>query len=82
MYYINYYTGAGNFTYDGTLEEAKKEADKGAGYTQQSYAILDEDENVVAVRRWCGMEYDMEEDGEENPILFGSFGYYADWENE
>ena len=33
-YYIDYGTGAGNFEFTGTLEEAMEEANKGLCYTQ------------------------------------------------
>jgi len=80
IYRICYHTGAGDTTAE-TLEEAMRIADQGAAYTQQDISIEDADGNEVARRRWCGVEYD--EDDEdlycEDPICFGSFGYYSDW---
>ena len=40
---------------------------------------LDEDGDEVARRTWCGVAYDADECGEENPIEFGDYGYYTDW---
>lgn len=78
-YYINYHTGAGNETVDGTLEEAKRVADEDAAYTQQNIEIFDEDGDSVAIRRWVGVDYNNGYES-ENPIIFGSFGFYDDWE--
>ncbi len=79
-YHICYHTGAGD-DYADTLDEAMKIADEGAAYTQQDISIEDENGEEVARRRWCGVEYD--EDNEdtycEDPICFGSYGYYFDW---
>lgn len=78
-YYINYNTGAGN-DYADTLEEAMQIADANACYTQQNITIEDIDGNAVAIRRWWGVEYDPETDYCEDPIDYGSWGYYGDWE--
>lgn len=78
MYYVNYHTGAGNETIDGTLEEAMKLADEGACYTQQNITIEDESGTVVALREWWGCMDGIEE--MQDPIKFGSFGFYGDWE--
>ena len=75
MFDIHYNTGAGDKYGFATLEEAMKEADEGACYTQQDITILKNDE-LVAMRVWYGTE---EEEGEENVISYGSFGHYADW---
>ena len=80
MYYINYQTGAGNDT-AGTLDEAKRLADEGAAYTQQPITIEDEDGNEVSRRAWCGVEYNEDEYYCEDPIRFGTFGFYGDWTN-
>lgn len=78
-YYIDYKTGAGNECAD-NMDDAKRIADAGAAYTQQDIVIYDEDENEIARRRWCGVAYNADECGAENPICFGSFGFYDDWE--
>lgn len=78
MYYINYHTGAGDDTAD-TMDKAMQVADAGAAYTQQDITIEDEAGNVVAIRRWYGVQYNKDEDDAETPICFGDFGYYADW---
>ena len=78
-YYINYNTGAGNEWAD-TLEEAKRMADDGAAYTQQPIVIEDEDGNEIAHRPWWGVQYDEDEGDETDPVCFGSFGYFGDWQ--
>lgn len=85
-YLINYHTGAGNLIIDGALEEAMIEADEGAAYTQTDYDVCDPEnpDKVYAVRRWWGVKYnDNPEDNdvlEQDPICFGDYGYYSDWE--
>ena len=78
-YYIDYCTGAGNETVEGTLRQAMKIADNGAAYTQQDIAIRDEEGYTIAVRRWVGVDFANGYEA-ENPIIFGSFGFYDDWE--
>ena len=80
-YTINYHTGAGDDTINGTLDDAMQAADEGAAYTQQPITICDEDGNAIAQRVWWGTKYDAEEAGEGNPICFGDYGYYGDWES-
>ena len=54
-------------------------------YTQQDIKIYAVDENgyindnLEMVRIWCGYEYRPEEEPCENPICFGTFGFYSDW---
>ena len=81
MFIIDYGTGAGNDTAE-TIEQAKKIADDNATYTQCSITILDDDGDEVASRRWIGKQYDPDQDACcENRLDFGSFGYFADWDN-
>jgi hypothetical protein len=77
-YYIDYGTGAGNEWVDGTLDEAKQTADQNASYTQCGIGIF-KDGNEVCYRKWWSTLDDIEEF--ENPIQFGSFGYYTDWQD-
>jgi len=77
MYKVNYHTGAGNFDFDGTLEDAMTKANEGACYTQEDISINDASGKEVARRGWCGTTEFLEE--QNNPIRFGAFGYYADW---
>lgn len=87
-YYIDFCTGAGNTYVNGDLDDAKREADKGAAYTQRSIKIYEVDENgersrhPVAMRRWigCAAGDDVEEDADI--IDFGSFGYYTEWDED
>lgn len=80
-YYINFHTGAGNFTVCGTLEDAQKEADAAAAYTQENISIEDGNGNIVAERRWYGVAFDPEESefAEDEVIQFGDFGFYGGW---
>ena len=78
-YFVKYHTGAGDFEFNGTLDEAKAAADEGAAYTQQSITICDESGAEIACRVWYGVAYDDAADDQENPIRFGDFGFYADW---
>lgn len=83
-FYIDFGTGAGNF-YEESLEKAMEAADEEVAYTQQDIKIYAVDENgyindnLEMVRIWCGYEYRPEEEPCENPICFGTFGFYSDW---
>ena len=79
-YFINYHTGAGNQTITGTLEDAQKIADEGAAYTGADITIEDEDGNTVMIRCWWGVKFDPETDDSADPICFGDYGYYGDWQ--
>lgn len=81
LYFINYHTGVGDEWFEGTLDEAKAQADAGAAFTQQRFTIDDEDGNTISTRHWCGVSYD-EDDSDmwcESAIIFGTFGFYSDW---
>jgi hypothetical protein len=81
-YIINYGTGIIKEVEANDLEEVKKIADEGSAYTQESYSIEDVKRNVLAYRLWWGVAYDEDECQEDDPICFGSFGYYSDWQTE
>lgn len=88
-YYINYHTGAGNEIIAGTLEEAKKNADENAAYTQADITIHstdgDEPGEIICRRSWWGVEYDpdaAESEEGDSVITFGNFGYYGPWRDE
>jgi hypothetical protein len=77
-YYINYGTGAGNRAIESDdMDMVKNEADEGIAYTQTSVLIADDDGNEITTRTWVGCESGIED--QEEPIQFGSFGYYTDW---
>ena len=77
-YIIDYHTGAGNMSIDSDdLDTVKALADSNAAYTQQPITIVDEDNNEIVRREWYGVKDGWEDC--ENPIQFGSFGYYDDW---
>lgn len=76
-YYINYHTGAGNFSFEGSLEEAKEEARKGIAYTQAEVTIEDEETGeIISESRWYGVE-----PSEDDEILeqYDKFGFYENW---
>lgn len=78
-YYICYHTGAGDGV-EHTIDSAMRSADRGAAYTQQDITIEDADGDVLWRRRWWGTKYDPDEDCCEDPICFGDYGFYGDWE--
>ena len=64
----------------GSLKQAMKRADKEACYTQQDILIYGDEnrENLIAYRRWYGVEPD-EDEKETDIISYGKFGYYSEW---
>lgn len=78
LHYIDYGTGAGDFTFTGTLEEAKKEAEKNVSYTQEGVLIRDaETWDLISILLWWGYEADTETD---IPYIdYGKFGFYDKW---
>ena len=81
MYNINYHTGAGDESGFETIDDAKVAAVEGATYTQQDITIENENGDEVARLPWCGVEADEDED-DEVEVSFGSFGYYAQWQDK
>lgn len=79
MFNVDFGTGAGNESAE-TLLEAKALADEGAAYTERDIVITDEDGDEVARRTWWGVQYDEDVGDETDPICFGSFGYFGDWQ--
>lgn len=65
--------------FHGTLEEAEKQADEGICYNQQDASIYYHGK-LAARRAWVGCLEGI--DDNDDPIQFGDFGYYADWEEE
>jgi hypothetical protein len=75
---IDYGTGITEEAND--LEEAKKIAEKGMTYTQESVRIM-EDGRQIAVSYWVGIKPTEEE--EDNVLQqFGDYGYYTNWVEE
>lgn len=79
-YTINYNTGVTQEV-EGTLDDAKAAAKKGASYTQEKITIHDALTGaVVSTARWWGIVPD--EDFEDDILLqFGDAGYYSVWED-
>ena len=78
-YLVDYNTGVGYKEVIGNLNDAMRIADDNAGFTQQHIDILDNEGEIVAHRNWNGIAYDNADVEEEDPIEFGSSGYYSDW---
>lgn len=66
----------GDYEAYGTIEDAQRRADELATYCQRDMDIYAPD--GVYSRRWWGTTEGIEDC--EDPIQFGSFGYYGDWE--
>lgn len=86
-YYIDYGTGEDNEWVDGNLQEAMDIADEGARYTQENFGVYLYDEGTyvpVAVRNWYGVAYNADDEAlyAEDPIVFGTEGFYGDWQTE
>lgn len=61
------------------IETAQETADNNACYCQESIIINDANEEEPSrIRRWWNTLDGLADN--ENPIQFGDFGYYADWE--
>jgi hypothetical protein len=55
-------------------------ADERISYNQEDMKILDETNKEIAIRTWYGVMEGIEDF--ENPMQFGSYGYYTDWNIE
>jgi hypothetical protein len=83
---MNYKTvcnGITNYLEATDLESAMAEADAAASYCQEDITLIESDENgseTEYVRKWWDVKYNEKEDDSKNPIEFGDFGYYSDWE--
>lgn len=74
-YMVNHNTGAGNEDAY-SIEEAKKKAELGINYTQQSIDIFDrEKKEVIATLPWCGVEPGDDDD----PFEEIGGGFYGQW---
>lgn len=74
-YMVNYNTGAGD-EYAYSLEEAKKLAELGICYTQESINIFDrEEEETIAMLPWYGVEPGEDDD----PVAEIGGGFYGQW---
>lgn len=80
MYYLSLNNLMNDIEFNGTIDEAMAKADELAGYTQQDIRIYADDnrDNLVAERRWYGVEPD-DEVSEGDIISLGKFGYYDEW---
>lgn len=74
-YYIDYNTGAGDFWFDGDLDEAMRKADEGIAYTQKDVTIYRAWDVPVAIRLWYNEPYKFAD------YEFGDFGHYSEWIN-
>lgn len=80
-YYISMNHLLDDEKYIGTLEDAMKYADTKASYNQEDMLIFGDEnrENLIARRRWYGVEIS-EDESEKECISFGKFGHYGEWE--
>lgn len=63
------------------LDEAKEYADRNAEHTGYDIMICDNySASLVCVRKWWSSNEGIELN--ENPISFGNWGYYSDWQYE
>lgn len=74
-FYVDYNTGAGNFEFDGSLENAIKSAEADIAYTQQPVTIHSNGAEVARLPWW-----DVE--ANEDDVVtadYGQFGFYGEW---
>ena len=84
---MNYKTvcnGITNYLNATDLESAMAEADNAASYCQENITLIETDDEgkeiTEYIRKWWNVPFDKKEDESLNPIEFGDFGYYSDWE--
>ena len=52
------------------------------GYTQANVDIMDSRTGeIIAMRKWYGVPLGKMHPTEEDPVYFGEFGYYGDWQD-
>ena len=78
MYIVDagYNPNGGPYVGFSTLEEAERESDKSASYSQRDMVIYAPE--GVYTRRWWNTTQGLEDCND--PIKFGNFGFYGDWE--
>lgn len=59
------------------IDELKKIADENTAYNQEDICIKNEEDEIIARRKWYSTKDGIEE--EVNPIDYGDFGFYGDW---
>lgn len=79
-YLINFLTYGEDLEFEGTLDDAKKAAENGISYTQESIAIKDANTgDVVSTLPWWPVEPN------EDDIVtarYGDYGFYGEWVDE
>lgn len=80
LWYIDLNPLMERIPFRGTLEEAQGEADRLITYNGHPAKIADDEGDDRCIRRWWSREYNEDEDWELDPIKFGEFGFYSDWE--
>lgn len=76
---VDYGTGIENVFEADFVEDILDDIDETITYTNNSVIVKDENGREVARRDFYSVAYDENEDCCENPIDFGSFGFYDDW---
>lgn len=75
-FYVDYQTGAGNFEFEGTIDEVMHEAVERVSYTQQNVIIYDENRKEVAILPWYGVQADGDD---VITVDYSNFGFYGEW---
>jgi len=76
---VDYGTGVENIFNAEFIEDILDDIDETITYTNNSVIVKDENGREAARRNFNSVAYDENEDCCENPIDFGSFGFYDDW---
>lgn len=78
VFVINYRNGYVETIERDDVEEAMAYADSNATYTQHDLSVELPDGTMLMLRRWYGVEADVDDEG---VLRFGSFGHYGEWIN-
>ena len=76
---VDYGNGCENVFEADFLEDILDEIDNTITYTNNSVIVRDEGGMEVARRNFYSVAYDENENHCENPLDFGLFGFYDDW---
>ncbi|MEI5888241.1 hypothetical protein WBS53_27700 [Bacillus albus] len=77
-YIVNYHTGVTEKVEVSDLSEAKKVAEEGIAYTQESITIETLDAEVITTAYWYGVS---QKEGDEVLEVVGG-GFYQTWSDE
>jgi len=81
MKYKTECNGITNYLKATDLESAMAEADAAASYCQENITLIELDDEGKEITEYVRKWWDVKKEDESlNPIEFGDFGYYSDWE--